>query len=95
MSFIPLVLFIGGASCVEGLLKYFLVQAFSSLLFLVSLILFFYHKNTISLYELSVSGINIFIMIPLLIKLGAAPFHFWFPEVSSVFDWVSNFILIT
>nr|UOU85032.1 NADH dehydrogenase subunit 2 [Procloeon bifidum] len=95
MSFIPLVLFLGGASCVESMLKYFLVQAFSSLLFLMSLILFLYHKSSILFGGVSEMNITTFIMLPLMIKLGAAPFHFWFPAVASSLDWLSNFILMT
>lgn len=31
----------------------------------------------------------------LLIKIGAAPFHFWFPGVIEGLSWTNNFILIT
>lgn len=33
--------------------------------------------------------------IALLIKLGAAPFHYWFPAVASGIGWTQNFFLIT
>jgi len=35
------------------------------------------------------------VFVALLIKLGSAPFHQWFPSVASGLSWLINFILIT
>jgi len=35
------------------------------------------------------------ISITLILKLGAAPFHFWFPNVIENINWINNLILIT
>lgn len=45
--------------------------------------------------EIHPNLIIIIINITLIIKLGAAPFHFWFPNVSEKLNWLNNFILIT
>lgn len=39
--------------------------------------------------------INIIIGSSLIIKIGIAPFHFWFPIVIEGFNWINNIILIT
>lgn len=43
--------------------------------------------------------INKFLIITinsaLLIKIGAAPFHFWFPEIIEGINWINRLILIT
>lgn len=93
ISFIPLILSRGVLTRIESCIKYFLVQAFSSLLLLLSLLI---------IISDGYRG-EWFIYLPhrwllgaaLLIKLGAAPFHFWFPAVSSGIGWYQNFILIT
>jgi len=38
---------------------------------------------------------NIIIIITIILKLGAAPFHFWFPNVIENLNWSNNLILIT
>jgi NADH-ubiquinone oxidoreductase chain 2 len=35
------------------------------------------------------------LLCALIIKLGAAPFHYWFPSVSGGVSWTENFFLIT
>jgi NADH-ubiquinone oxidoreductase chain 2 len=93
MSFVPLILSRGVSTRVESCVKYFLVQAFSSLLLLLSVLIIMSGGY----------GPDWFRYLPcswllgsaLLIKLGAAPFHFWFPAVSSGIGWGQNFVLIT
>nr|APX40798.1 NADH dehydrogenase subunit 2 [Phyllotreta tetrastigma] len=72
----------------EACLKYFITQAMASIILLFSIIHSF---NFISLSNLSMNLLN----IALLTKLGAAPFHFWFPEVSEGLNWINNIILMT
>nr|APX39461.1 NADH dehydrogenase subunit 2 [Phyllotreta variipennis] len=72
----------------EACLKYFITQAMASIILLFAII---YSFNFINLMNLSMNLLN----LSLLIKLGAAPFHFWFPEVSVGLNWFNNFILMT
>nr|YP_009158179.1 NADH dehydrogenase subunit 2 [Anopheles culicifacies B]AKN58322.1 NADH dehydrogenase subunit 2 [Anopheles culicifacies B] len=77
----------------ESSLKYFLTQAFASsiLLFAIIMLMFFYNNN-LTLYN---SFNEILILSTLLLKSGAAPFHFWFPEVMEGLSWINGLILMT
>nr|APX40863.1 NADH dehydrogenase subunit 2 [Phyllotreta foudrasi] len=72
----------------EACLKYFITQAMASIILIFSII---YSFNYINLTNLSMNLLN----TALLTKLGAAPFHFWFPEVSEGLNWMNNLILMT
>nr|ATD12097.1 NADH dehydrogenase subunit 2 [Culex usquatissimus] len=76
----------------ESSLKYFLTQAFASsiLLFAIILMMMSFNLNWINnnFYEL-------LILSTLLLKNGAAPFHFWFPGVMEGLSWINGLILMT
>lgn len=93
LSFIPLIIEQNNLISTEASLKYFLTQAFASSLLLFAIILFFLFNNFIVAF----SSLNIYslICIPLIIKRGIAPFHFWFPNVIEGINWISSLILIT
>lgn len=93
ISFIPMILRRGVVTSVESCIKYFLVQAFSSLLFILSVLLSI--SGGFILEWIFVAPISLLLIISLLIKLGAAPFHFWFPAVSAGIGWAQNFMLMT
>lgn len=79
----------------EASLKYFLVQALASSILLFSIILLSLNNNN---YLFRVNDIQIFNWIlnsSLFLKLGVAPFHFWFPEVIEGLNWIIGTILIT
>nr|QXP43563.1 NADH dehydrogenase subunit 2 [Xenopsylla cheopis] len=78
----------------ESSLKYFLVQVFSSILLLFIVCMNFFYNN----YLFMLLYNNMYMIIlnsSLLMKLGMAPFHFWFPSVMESLDWYNNFILMT
>nr|YP_009255427.1 NADH dehydrogenase subunit 2 [Anopheles homunculus]AND46637.1 NADH dehydrogenase subunit 2 [Anopheles homunculus]AWB98225.1 NADH dehydrogenase subunit 2 [Anopheles homunculus]AWB99421.1 NADH dehydrogenase subunit 2 [Anopheles homunculus] len=77
----------------ESSLKYFLIQAFASsiLLFAIIMLMFFYNNNFYLINKIN----EILILSTLLLKSGAAPFHFWFPEVMEGLSWVNSLILMT
>ncbi len=77
----------------ESSLKYFLTQAFASsiLLFAIIILIFIYNNN----FLLNNNFNEILILSTLLLKRGAAPFHFWFPEVIEGLSWINGLILIT
>lgn len=87
LTFIPLIRRVKNCFSSEASIKYFIIQAFaSSLLLFSSLIIyinFFYYINFLLL------------LVSLLLKIGAAPFHFWFPSVAEGISWNINIILIT
>nr|UOU85110.1 NADH dehydrogenase subunit 2 [Nigrobaetis niger] len=93
MSFIPLAINSNLQFSVESTMKYFLVQAFSSLLFIISLISLFLLDSYIDVAFYT--AVTTTLMVALLIKLGAAPFYQWFPSVVAGLSWGMGFILMT
>lgn len=91
LSFIPLIAQVGKFSA-EAALKYFLVQAFASATLLLGILTL--HLGALT-RTLEIRLINSLIIFSLIVKLGAAPTHFWFPEVSNGLSWSTNIILIT
>lgn len=83
----------------EAALNYFLVQAFASIIILFSiilyLILFNLFNNQINYETLFNNLPSTLIYATLILKLGAAPFHFWFPNVIENISWINCLILIT
>nr|AUN45086.1 NADH dehydrogenase subunit 2 [Macrophthalmus darwinensis] len=85
LSFIPLITLKMNSYFSEAALKYFLIQALGSALFIYASCL------SISLVNLS----YVFILFALLLKLAAAPFHFWLPQVAEGLHWPQMFTLST
>nr|YP_009441903.1 NADH dehydrogenase subunit 2 [Trypodendron domesticum]AOY40111.1 NADH dehydrogenase subunit 2 [Trypodendron domesticum] len=76
----------------EAAIKYFLTQTMASMILILSLIIFTNKKNFSENLNLVTSLI---LQVALLLKMGAAPLHFWFPEVISGLDWMMSLILLT
>nr|YP_009537168.1 NADH dehydrogenase subunit 2 [Semibalanus balanoides]AYJ83648.1 NADH dehydrogenase subunit 2 [Semibalanus balanoides]AYJ83661.1 NADH dehydrogenase subunit 2 [Semibalanus balanoides]AYJ83674.1 NADH dehydrogenase subunit 2 [Semibalanus balanoides] len=91
MSFIPMIINLdNNKKSSEAAIKYFLIQAMASALVIFSS-LYFYLLNSHTLSSTS----NILITLALCMKLGMAPFHFWFPEVLEGLNWVNSLLLLT
>nr|YP_002265601.1 NADH dehydrogenase subunit 2 [Trachypachus holmbergi]ACF35134.1 NADH dehydrogenase subunit 2 [Trachypachus holmbergi] len=95
LSFIPLLSNKNNPYSTESSIKYFLIQALASMIFLFSIIMIMMMDNLIS----DMININSFMMMminsSLLLKIGAAPFHFWFPEIIEGMNWINSLILMT
>nr|ASY98067.1 NADH dehydrogenase subunit 2 [Brunneria borealis] len=92
LSFIPL-LSSDNMLSTEATLKYFLIQAIASstLLFLIILKtnlheMFYLHKYY---------SWNNIMLIPLMMKIACAPFHWWLPSVVEGLSWMNCFIILT
>lgn len=86
-SIIPIINFKQSIYSIESTIKYFLIQAFASILLLIFLLnksLFFIIIN-----------FNLLILIPLLIKLRLIPFHLWLPSIIEGLNWISCLLIIT
>jgi NADH-ubiquinone oxidoreductase chain 2 len=81
LSFIPLIIDTNNLLSTEAALKYFLTQALASAIFLFRSIIFILQLNFFSILYINNSFISIIILSSLFLKIGAAPFHFWFPGV--------------
>ena len=78
-SIIPILNFKPSIYSIEATIKYFLIQAFASILLLIFLI----NKNFFF-----INNRNIIIIIPLLIKLRLIPFHLWLPSIIEGLNWI-------
>nr|WPV76862.1 NADH dehydrogenase subunit 2 [Phlebotomus chinensis] len=96
LSFIPLMTDESNLYSNEASLKYFLTQAMASSLLLFSIILFLnYNLLNFNLWNINFWTKLSLINLTLLIKMGSAPFHFWFPSVMNCLSWFNNWILMT
>nr|YP_054518.1 NADH dehydrogenase subunit 2 [Triops longicaudatus]AAT69267.1 NADH dehydrogenase subunit 2 [Triops longicaudatus] len=88
LSFIPIILNKNNQQLTEASIKYFLIQALASVIFLSNAIMnsFYYFSNSIFILMITTS---------LLLKLGASPFHMWFPMVAEGLSWSKFLILAT
>nr|QAT19783.1 NADH dehydrogenase subunit 2 [Curculio sp. SZ-2019] len=92
MSIMPLLKSFNNKYKTESTMKYFMTQTMASLMFLFSVIFFFCAKN--HGMELKIAS-SLLLNSTLLLKMGAAPFHLWLPEVAGGLDWELIFIIIT
>nr|UQJ73486.1 NADH dehydrogenase subunit 2 [Diamesa sp. 11XL] len=93
LSFIPLMMNTNNLLSSEASLKYFLTQALASSILLFGVIFFFMLSNWSN--PSLITYTNLLISSSLLLKSGAAPFHFWFPSVMEGLSWNNSLILMT
>nr|YP_002922060.1 NADH dehydrogenase subunit 2 [Antheraea yamamai]ACD91990.1 NADH dehydrogenase subunit 2 [Antheraea yamamai]QSV08502.1 NADH dehydrogenase subunit 2 [Antheraea yamamai]UNZ93496.1 NADH dehydrogenase subunit 2 [Antheraea yamamai] len=91
LSFIPLISSPFNLLASEASLKYFLTQSIASINFLFVILL----KMTFFKNFLMDNFFSIMINSSMLMKMGSAPFHFWFPNIIEGLSWFNNFILMT
>nr|ARH54052.1 NADH dehydrogenase subunit 2 [Agabus uliginosus] len=95
LSFIPLLNKKNNSFSSESSIKYFLIQALASTVFLFSIMMMMIKSNMISEITYINKFLLMFINSALLLKMGAAPFHFWFPEIMEGLNWINSLILMT
>nr|AVN67275.1 NADH dehydrogenase subunit 2 [Archimandrita tessellata] len=93
LSFIPIMSNSKNIYTTEASLKYFLVQALASSTLLFIIISKSLIESMFSILNLSLT--NIMVVTPLLMKIGAAPLHWWFPSVMEGLSWMNCFMLMT
>nr|AYW52311.1 NADH dehydrogenase subunit 2 [Anthribidae sp. 9 ACP-2013] len=74
----------------EAMLKYFISQSLASMIFLFSIIMFM-NLNIPSYFYILILILN----SSLLLKMGAAPLHFWFPQVMEGLNWNMSMLMLT
>nr|YP_009566717.1 NADH dehydrogenase subunit 2 [Greenidea psidii]QBB73079.1 NADH dehydrogenase subunit 2 [Greenidea psidii] len=85
-TFIPILNFKMSIYSIESTMKYFLIQAFASILLMIFMInksMFFMINN------------NLLIILPLMMKLSIMPFHIWLPSMIEGLNWMSCFLMFT
>nr|YP_011014011.1 NADH dehydrogenase subunit 2 [Unio bruguierianus]WQA10092.1 NADH dehydrogenase subunit 2 [Unio bruguierianus] len=84
LGYIPLMFMKESSSESEAAVKYLVPQSLGSTIFIASAIISSYFNN-----------LQILMMIAMCLKLGVAPFHFWFPPVMASLQLTPAFILLT
>nr|YP_009108333.1 NADH dehydrogenase subunit 2 [Tenuibranchiurus glypticus]AIU94544.1 NADH dehydrogenase subunit 2 [Tenuibranchiurus glypticus] len=85
ISFLPLISSKTNLLSSEAALKYFLIQALGSAIIIFSTTL----PSMTSNLPLT------FLALALLLKMGAAPLHFWFPQIMEGMNWFYSTLLMT
>nr|YP_010936428.1 NADH dehydrogenase subunit 2 [Agetocera filicornis]WKW54881.1 NADH dehydrogenase subunit 2 [Agetocera filicornis] len=93
LSIIPLMKAHNNVYPAEAAIKYFITQSLASTLILFAILM------SLNFSEFITNELNYWFMLimasALLTKLGAAPFHAWFPEVMEGLNWMNSLILLT
>nr|BCL84895.1 NADH dehydrogenase subunit 2 [Nodularia douglasiae biwae] len=84
LGYIPLMFLKESSSESEAAVKYLVPQSLGSTIFIASAIASTYLNN-----------LQILTVIAMCLKLGVAPFHFWFPPVMASLQLMPAFILLT
>nr|AND96237.1 NADH deshydrogenase subunit 2 [Scaptodera rhadamistus] len=92
LSMIPLMNNPKNSSTVEASMKYFITQALGSSILLFSMIMM---SINFSIFDMNNFMLTSMYYSALFIKMSAAPFHFWFPEIMEGLSWMNSFIMLT
>jgi len=94
-SVVPILFLRGTSRRVEASLKYFVVRIVAALVFLVGA----FGKKFLTGcwgYVFRGEGYSVYLFfIPLVVKIGLAPFHFWFPEVVQGVGFLQGLLVST
>nr|AND96113.1 NADH deshydrogenase subunit 2 [Cheironitis hoplosternus] len=91
LSIIPLMSSTNNSLASEAAMKYFITQAMASTMLLFSIIIMSLNMAYLinNLYLILILNTSLFM------KMGAAPFHFWFPEIIEGLNWNNTLIMLT
>nr|QNG56379.1 NADH dehydrogenase subunit 2 [Macrohyliota sp. 1 MJ-2020] len=93
LSIIPLISSTKNIYSSESAMKYFITQAMASTIILFSIIMLS------NMNEFIPMNLNYFLSLmmnsAILMKMGAAPFHFWFPEMMDGLNWMNALLILT
>nr|YP_009695374.1 NADH dehydrogenase subunit 2 [Curtos bilineatus]QEJ81604.1 NADH dehydrogenase subunit 2 [Curtos bilineatus] len=78
----------------ESSIKYFITQTLASMFIMMSIIVMMWKLNFYSNMTIH-NPMMMILNSSLLIKMGMAPFHFWFPEVLEGLNWFYCMIMLT
>nr|AND96328.1 NADH deshydrogenase subunit 2 [Onitis alexis] len=93
LSIIPLMSSTKNLLASEAAMKYFITQAMASTILLFVIIIM--SLNSTMIFMESSSILILFLNTSLFLKMGAAPFHFWFPEIIEGLSWNNTLIMLT
>nr|NP_996539.1 NADH dehydrogenase subunit 2 [Ornithodoros porcinus]BAD12469.1 NADH dehydrogenase 2 [Ornithodoros porcinus] len=88
MSFVPLISSKKSMISINSTILYFIPQAFGSVIFIFFMMIQLLNSAFFKSF-------NMFILSSMVLKLGAAPLHIWFPQASEGMTYSSLFLLIS
>nr|YP_010531099.1 NADH dehydrogenase subunit 2 [Omoglymmius wukong]UXW93686.1 NADH dehydrogenase subunit 2 [Omoglymmius wukong] len=91
LSFITLISNKNNLYTSESSMKYFLVQSIASSIFLFSILLNMMLINSMEMFSM----FSLMMNSALMLKMGMAPFHFWFPDIINYMNWINSMLLMT
>nr|YP_010411417.1 NADH dehydrogenase subunit 2 [Coraebus cloueti]URN73063.1 NADH dehydrogenase subunit 2 [Coraebus cloueti] len=94
LSFIPMIMEKKNTRASEATIKYFIIQAMASAIILMMLLSNIV-INSMTSDLITNPPMLVIILSALIMKMGAAPFHFWFPEVMEGISWINALMLLT
>nr|AXS65521.1 NADH dehydrogenase subunit 2 [Laemophloeidae sp. KM-2017] len=89
LSIIPLLNSTKNSFPSEAALKYFITQSMASTVIMFAIISLLFSKD---IFE---NNFSLILNSAILTKMGAAPFHFWFPEIIEGLSWMNSLIILT
>nr|NP_871749.1 NADH dehydrogenase subunit 2 [Hemiechinus auritus]BAC78849.1 NADH dehydrogenase subunit 2 [Hemiechinus auritus] len=95
MAMIPIMLYNQNPRSTESAIKYFMIQTTASIIFMMSVSINLMLTGQWTVMYINNSMLSTIITISMLMKLGAAPFHLWLPEVAQGLHLNSSMILLT
>lgn len=87
LRFIPIIINSKTNQETEASIKYFIAQALGSRIILITSLS---QWTTSSVYRT-----HLILISAIILKLGIAPFHFWFPPVITSLSWITSIVLAT
>nr|YP_010426647.1 NADH dehydrogenase subunit 2 [Aoria nigripes]USM11433.1 NADH dehydrogenase subunit 2 [Aoria nigripes] len=93
LSIIPLMKNNNNKFSTEAAFKYFITQSMASTLFLFTMILNINLIEQIGSFSMEI--LTTIFYISIFIKMGASPFHAWFPEVLEGLSWMNCLLMLT
>nr|WRO44832.1 NADH dehydrogenase subunit 2 [Prothemus semimetallicus] len=94
LAIIPLMYSSMSCTSSEASVKYFIVQTIASSIIIINITMVMINFNIPS--NFNILNFNLIMMnSAFLIKIGMAPFHFWFPEIIYGLTWFNSLIILT
>nr|WIL10224.1 NADH dehydrogenase subunit 2 [Stenocladius sp. 2 XYG-2023a] len=94
LSMIPIMKMNKNILSSESSIKYFITQVMASTMIMLSMIMMMWKFNITSSAFMK-SNILMMMNSSFLMKMGMAPFHFWFPEVLEGQSWINCLVMLT
>nr|ARO34906.1 NADH dehydrogenase subunit 2 [Phylloecus linearis] len=94
MSFLP-IMKMNSNNKMNFLFKYFIIQTISSSTFLMAILMIWIIQFNDNFKMINMNFMNLLISFSMILKMGLAPFHFWYIEIMMNLQWMIFLIMST